>query len=133
MYMSYGDLIQTLSLAAEIAILVYVIKEFRHLTAEVKVATQEVHDIRDAKSSTVFGVTEDLNVGDRVHVLEPKPGVPRKDWQHKHELFVIRSADNIGNRALATPVSPPVQGPTPTVEGPLRGEHSPFKKASVPG
>lgn len=133
MCMSYGDLTQTLSLAVEIAILIYVIKEFRHLTTEVKVATQEVHDIRDAKNSTVFGVTEDLNVGDRVHVLEPKPGVPRKDWQYKHELYTIRSADNIGNRALATPVVPPVHGPTLTVEGPLRGEHSPFKKASVPG
>lgn len=133
MCMSYGDVIQTLSLAVEIAILVYVIREFRHLTAEVKTATQEVHDIRDAKNSTVFGVTEDLNVGDRVHVLEPKLGAPRKDWPHKHELYMIRSVDNIGNRALATPVLPPVQGPTPTVEGPLRGEHSPFKKASVSG
>ena len=140
MFLSYGDVIQTLSLAVEIAILVYVVKEFSHVTKEVKGVTQEVkdvtkevHDIKDARNRTVFGLADDLNVGDRVHVLEPRPGVPRKDWQYNPELYVIRSVDNIRNRALATPVLPPVQGPTPTVDGPLRGEHSPFKKASVPG
>lgn len=140
MFLSYGDIIQTLSLAVEVAILIYVVKEFRHttkkvegVTQEVKDVAKEVHEIKDAPNRTVFGLSDDLNVGDRVHVLEPRPGVPPKDWQYKPELYVIRLVDNIKNRALATPVLPPVQGPTPTVEGPLRGEHSPFKKASVPG
>jgi hypothetical protein len=125
-YLSYGDIIQTLSLIVEVAILVYVVKEFRHLTTD-------VHEIKEAPNRTVFGVTDDLNVGDKVHVVEPRPGVAREDWRYKPELYVIRAVDKVGNKAMATRVSPSVQGPTPTVVGPARGEHSPFKKASVPG
>ena len=95
------------------AILVYVVKEFRHLTTD-------VHEIKEAPNRTVFGVTDDLNVGDKVHVVEPRPGVAREDWRYKPELYVIRAVDKVGNKAMATRVSPSVQGPTPTVVGPAR-------------
>ena len=124
--LNYGDIIQTLSLLVEVAILVFVIREFKHIT-------KDVHEIREAPNRTVFGVTEDLNVGDRVQVLQPRPGVPRDQWQYGSEVYVIREVDRITNRALATPVLPPVKGPTPTVQGPMSGPLSPFKKVSVAG
>jgi hypothetical protein len=124
--MVYGNVIQTLSLIVEILILVYVVKEFRHVT-------KEVREIREAPSHTVYGTTDDLNVGDRVFVLEPRPGVPREQWLYGQMVYVIREVDRLRNRALATPVLAPVQGPTPTVQGPVSGPLSPFKKASVPG
>ncbi len=137
MCLSYGDVIGTLSLLVEVAILYYVIREFRHATRDVveKVQTvsKEVHELMEAPERTVFGTTDDLNVGDRVHILEPQPGVPRDKWEYSSMLYVIREVDRIRNRALATPVLSPPQGPTPTVEGPLRGPLSPFKKASVTG
>jgi hypothetical protein len=126
MCLSYGDIIATISLLVETAILYYVVKEFRHVT-------REVHEIVEAPTRTVFGTTDDLNVGDRVHVLEPRPGVPRDKWEYSQTLYIIREVDKLRNRALATPVLAPPQGPTPTVEGPLRGENSPFKKAFVAG
>lgn len=122
----YEDILLSISTIAEIAILYFVWKEGR------KVVTS-VNEIREATSGTVYGTTDDLNVGDRVHVLEPQPGVPRDRWQYGSMLYVIREVDRIRNRALATPVLAPPQGPTPTVEGPLRGGQSPFKKAFVAG
>jgi len=137
MCLTYGDVIGTLRLLVEVAILYYVIKEFRHATRdvikEVQCVTKEVQEIVDAPNRTVFGTTDDLNVGDRVHVLEPRPGVPRDERQYSSMLYVIREVDRIRNRALATPVLSSPQGPTPTVEGPLRRPLSPFKKASVAG
>lgn len=122
----YQDVLLTISTVAELAILYFVWKEGR------KVVTS-VNEIREATSGTVYGTTDDLNVGDRVHVLESEPGVPRNQWQYSQTIYVIREVDKLRNRALATPVLAPPQGPTPTVEGPLKGEHSPFKKAFVAG
>jgi len=137
MCLSYGDVIATLSFLVEVAILYYVIKEFRHATRdvvkEVQNVSKEVHEFMEAPTRTVYGTTDDLNVGDRVHVLEPQPGVPRDQWQYSQMIYVIREVDRIKNRALATPVLSPPQGPTPTVEGPLRGPLSPFRKAFVAG
>jgi hypothetical protein len=123
--MFYGNVIATLSLLVEGAILYYVVKEFRHLT-------KDVHDIKEAPNRTIYGTTDDLHVGDRVHVLQPQPGAPRDKWQYGSDLYVIREIRPM-NRALATPVLPPVQGPTPTVEGPMSGPDSPFRKSFVAG
>ena len=48
------------------------------------------------------------------------------------EIWVIRKIDEAKKTALATPVLPPINGPTPTVEGPMAGPESPFKKATIP-
>jgi hypothetical protein len=137
MRLSYGDIIATLSLLVEGAILYYVIKEFRHATRDVVKEFQNVskgvQEFIVAPTRTVYGTTDDLNVGDRVFVLEPQPNVPRDQWQYSQTVYVVREVDRIRNRALATPVLAPPQGPTPTVDGPLRGPLSPFKKAFVSG
>jgi hypothetical protein len=117
----YEDALLTISTAAELAILLFVIKEGR------KVVT-DVNEIRDAASGTVYSDTDDLTVGSRVHVLEPQPGIPRDKWQYGPLLYVIREVDKLTNRAVATPVLPP-QGLTPTVSGPMSGPHSPFTRS----
>ncbi|HTA60349.1 MAG TPA: hypothetical protein VK805_19505 [Candidatus Baltobacteraceae bacterium] len=125
MCLSYGDVIATLSLIVEAAILVYVIKEFKHLTSEVK-------EIREAASGPIYSSTDDFTVGTPVAVLQPQPGVPREKWQYSTEVYVIREVDKVRNWALATSRLPPVQGPTPTVSGQMSGPNSPFKKLSIP-
>jgi hypothetical protein len=122
----YEDVALGISTIAELAILYFVWREGR------KVVTS-VNEIREANSGTVYGTTDELNVGDRVHVLQPQPGVPREKWQYSSELYVIREVDRIRNRGSATPVLAPPQGPTPTVTGPLQGKDSPFRKAFVAG
>ena len=122
----YDDVLLTISTAAELAILYFVIKEGG------KVVTN-VSEIREATSGTVYGDTDDLTVGSRVVILQPRPGVPREKWEYGQEVYVIREVDKPMNRALATPVLPPVQGPTPTVQGPLSGPQSPPKRISVAG
>jgi hypothetical protein len=122
----YEDVLLTISTAAELAILYFVFKEGR------KVVTN-VNEIREATSGTVYGHTDDLAVGSRVFVLEPQPGVPRERWGYSSLVYVIREADKLRNRAIATPVLAPPEGPTPTVEGPMSGPLSPFKKAAIAG
>ena len=82
--------------------------------------------------SAIYGKTDDLYVGSRVHVLEARPGVPRGEWTHSPFLWVIREVNTVKKTAKATPVLPPVSGPTPTVEGPMSGPESPFKRTNIP-
>jgi hypothetical protein len=128
--MSYYDwytaILLGVSTVAEVLILYLVWQEGRKVVSDVK-------DIREATSGTVYGTTDDLVVGSRVHILQPQPGVPREQWAYGAELYVIRDVDKHLNRARATPVLPPLGGPIPTVEGPMSGPLSPFKKSSVPG
>jgi hypothetical protein len=86
----------------------------------------------DTGSTAGYGETNDLYVGARVHVLQPQPGVTRDNWPFHPEIWVIRKLDEAKKTALATPVLPPINGPTPTVEGPMAGPESPFKKANIP-
>lgn len=122
----YQDTLLTVSTVAELAILYFVYKDFRKVV-------KNVNEIREATTGTVYGDSDDLHVGSRVHVLEPQPGVPREKWQYSQQLYVIREIDKLRNRAIATPVLPPPAGPTPTVEGPMAGPHSPFMKSHVAG
>jgi hypothetical protein len=123
-HVMYEDVLLTISTAAELAILYLVFKEGSKVVAN-------VNEIRDATTGTVYGHTDDLPVGSRVFVLEPQPGVPRERWGYSSLVYVIREVDKVRNRAVATPVLPPLQGPTPTVEGPMTGPLSPFKRASI--
>jgi len=123
-HVGYEDVLLTISTAAELAILYLVFMEGRKVVAN-------VNEIRDATTGTVFGYTDDLPVGSRVFVLEPQPGMPREKWGYSSLVYVIREVDKVRNRATATPVLPPLQGPTPTVEGPMTGPNSPFKKAGI--
>lgn len=123
-HVMYEDVLLTVSTAAELAILYLVFKEGSKVVAN-------VNEIRDATTGTVYGHTDDLPVGSRVFVLEPQPGVPRERWGYSSLVYVIREVDKVRNRAVATPVLPPLQGPTPTVEGPMTGPLSPFKRASI--
>jgi diguanylate cyclase (GGDEF)-like protein len=88
--------------------------------------------MREVKSSAVYGETDDLYVGSRVHVLEPMPGMPREKWMPSSFLWVIREIDKVKKSAKATPVLPPLNGPTPTVEGPMSGPESPFIRTNIP-
>jgi len=121
----YGEVLLTISTVAEILILWFVWKDFGS-------ARKELSEIYDA-TATTYSVTNDLQVGDRVHVQQPQPGVPRDQWPFSTEIYVIRSVDKDKNRALATPVLPPLTYPIPTVEGPMRGPLSPFRKTSMAG
>jgi hypothetical protein len=121
----YEDCLLTISTVAELLILYYVYKEGRQVVAN-------VNEIREATTGTVFGDTNDLTVGSRVQVLRPQQGVPREHWPPDFEVYVIREVDKMRNRAMATPVLPPPQAPTPTVEGPMRGPKSPFVKLNIP-
>jgi hypothetical protein len=85
----------------------------------------------DIASGVVYGQTNDLHVGTRVHVRMPQQGVPRESWQFGAEIWVIRKTDEQKKTAVATPVFPPFDGPTPTVEGPMNGPDSPFKRANI--
>jgi len=120
----YEDVLLTISTVAELAILYFVVKEGS------KVVTS-VSEIHDATSGTVYGLTDDLPVGSRVFILEPAPGVPRDKWGYSSMVYVIREVDKVRNRATATPVLAPLEGPTPTVQGPMTGPLSPFRKASI--
>ena len=86
----------------------------------------------DSAEEVVYGETDDLHVGARVHVIQPEPDVPRSQWSFSSEVWAIRRIDEARKTALATPVLPPITGPTPTVEGPMAGPDSPFKKANIP-
>ncbi|MGB9243496.1 MAG: GGDEF domain-containing protein [Candidatus Acidiferrales bacterium] len=88
--------------------------------------------IPETTDSAIYGKTDDLYVGSRVHVLEARPGVPRGEWTHSPFLWVIREVNTVKKTAKATPVLPPVSGPTPTVEGPMSGPESPFKRTNIP-
>ncbi|HSY58961.1 MAG TPA: GGDEF domain-containing protein [Terriglobales bacterium] len=83
-------------------------------------------------STAVYGETDDLYIGSRVHVLEPVPGVPREKWTPSSLLWVIREINSGKKTAKATPVLPPLNGPTPTVEGPMSGPESPFIRTNIP-
>jgi hypothetical protein len=122
----YQDVLLTVSTVAELAILYFVFQDGR------KVVTN-VNEIREATTGTVYGNSDDLQVGSRVHVLEPQAGVPREKWQYGQQLYVIREVDKLRNRAVATPVLAPPEGPTPTVDGPMKGPRSPFMKSHVAG
>jgi hypothetical protein len=89
-------------------------------------------DAPDAISAAIYGETSDVQPGTRVHVLVPQPGVPRDQWEFHPEIWVIRKIDEAKRTALATPVLPPINGTTPTVEGPMAGPESLFKKANMP-
>jgi hypothetical protein len=125
-HVNYEDILLTVSTVAELAILFLVYMEGR------KVVTN-VNEIRDATSGTVYGFTDDLPVGSRVHVLKPQPGVPREKWDYDDLVYVIREVDKVRNRAMATPVISSPGSPTPTVEGPMHGPNSPFKKLAISG
>ena len=86
----------------------------------------------DQVDGTTYGETNDLYVGMRVHVRKPVLGTPREEWPFDSEIYVIRKTDEVKKTAVATPVLPPINGPIPTVEGPMTGPHSPFKKANIP-
>lgn len=120
----YSEVLQTIETLVEIAILYFVIKEGSKVVGKVS-------DIYDS-TATVQGLTDDLQVSSRVHVLLPQPGQPRTEWPYSQDLWVIREVDKEKNRATATPVLPPINGPTPTVSGPMNGPLSPFKKTSIP-
>jgi|SRR5580704_14905367 hypothetical protein len=122
----YENILMTISTIAELLILYFVWKEGRKVVAT-------VNDIKEARNGTVYGATEDLPVGTKVVVLQPRPGEPREKWQYGTEVYAIRESDSATNRALATPVLPPIQGPTPTVSGPMSGPLSPFRKISAAG
>lgn len=123
----YDSIMLTVGVLADLAIVWLMIREARKVV-------EEVDEIRESTSGTIYSASDadDLAVGGNVHVLQPRPGVPRNRCEYGPEIYVIREADRARNRGLATPIMPP-QGPTPTVEGPLRGPLSPFKKAFVPG
>lgn len=89
-------------------------------------------DAPDVINAAIYGETSDLQPGTRVHVLVPQPRVPRDQWEFHPEIWAIRKIDEAKRTALATPVLPPINGPTPTVEGPMAGPESPFKKANIP-
>ena len=82
----------------------------------------------DSSGGVVYGQTSDLHVGTRVHVRLPEPGMPRHKWQFGTEIWVIRKTDETKKTAVATPMLSPLEGPTPTVEGPMHGPDSPFKR-----
>ena len=126
LHVVYEDSLLTISTVAELLILYFVYKEGRQVVSN-------VNEIREATTGTIFGNTDDLTVGSRVHVLQPQPGVPRENWSYDTLVYVIREVDGVRNRAMATPVIAPAVGPTPTVEGPMRGPNSPFMKLSIPG
>jgi len=86
----------------------------------------------DRGDTTIYGETHDLHVGTRVHVRKPVPGLTREQWPFDAEIYVIRKTNDQTKTAIATPVLPPLNGPTPTVEGPMTGPHSPFKRANIP-
>jgi hypothetical protein len=119
----YQDVLLTVSTVTEILIPWVMVKEGPKVVENVK-------EIRDS-TTTDYGETEDSPVGSRVFVLQPQPGLPRDQWPYSAAVWVIREADSKKNRATATPVLPPIQGPTPTVSGPMRGPLSPFKKAHI--
>lgn len=83
-------------------------------------------------SGIVFGQTEDFQIGTRVHILQPEPDKPREQWLYSSEVWAIRSVDKSKGTALATPVAPTINRPTPTVEGPMTGPQSPFMKLAIP-
>jgi TIR domain len=86
----------------------------------------------DSANNTVYGETSDLHIGMRVHVLQPEPGMPREKWGYSSEIYAIRKINDEKKTASATPVLPPLNGPTPTVKGPMNGPQSPFKRANIP-
>jgi diguanylate cyclase (GGDEF)-like protein len=83
-------------------------------------------------ATAVYGKTADLYIGSRVHVLELTPGVPREKLTASSLVWVIREIDKVRKTAKATPVLPPLNGPTPTVEGPMSGPESPFIRTNIP-
>ncbi|HXM01978.1 MAG TPA: toll/interleukin-1 receptor domain-containing protein, partial [Chthoniobacterales bacterium] len=86
----------------------------------------------EVANAVVYGETSDLHVGTRVQIRKPVAGVPREQWPFDSEIYVIRKTDDQKKTAIATPVLAPLNGPTPTVEGPMTGPHSPFKRANIP-
>jgi len=126
-YRSYGEVLQTVETVVEILILYFVIKEG-------SAVVEKVSDIYDstATTSTVVGVTEDLQVGNRVQVLNPEPGKTRDQWGYSQDVWVIREVDKEKKRATATPVLPRPNQPIPTVSGPMSGPLSPFIKLTIP-
>jgi hypothetical protein len=122
----YDSILLTISTIVEILILVVMLREVPEVAAGVK-------RIQENASGTVYGFSDDLAVGDRVHVRMPHPGMPRESWPFGSEVYVIREVDKLHNRALASPVLPSITGPTPTVSGPVSGPLSPFRKLAIPG
>ena len=116
----YEDIFITIATLADIGILGLMIYELP------KVVTN-INEIREATTGTVYGDTDDLIVGSRVHVL------PRDKGSYDTTVYVIREVDKVRDRAMATPVLAPPQGPIPFVEGPMRGPKSPFVRLSIPG
>lgn len=120
----YSEILQAVETAAELAILYFVIKEGGKVV-------DKVTDIYDS-TATVVGLTDELPIGSRVHVLTPVPGKPRSEWSYSTEVWVIREVDKEKKRATATPVFPP-PGQIPIVSGPMSGPLSPFNKLNSPG
>jgi hypothetical protein len=85
----------------------------------------------DAPADTVFSVSDELFVGDRVHILKEVSGQPRENWPHDSLVWKICEADSKRNFAKAIPVMPYPSGRTPVIEGPMSGPKSPFKKAFI--
>ena len=84
------------------------------------------------KTRVLFGQTEDFQIGTRVHILQPEPDKPREQWLYSSEVWAIRGINKSKGSAIATPVAPTINGPTPTVEGPMAGPQSPFLKLAIP-
>jgi len=142
MGLNYGEQLQTVETFVEIGILVIMIIEGSKVvqrvgdiydsTATVPGSTDKV-EYTTEDGSTNYGSSEDLKVGSKVHVQMPTPGVPRNGWPFGDDIWVIREINQEKGRALATPIFSPSGVPTPTVEGPISGPLSPFKRATVPG
>jgi hypothetical protein len=125
-HLTYADVLQTIETFVEIAILVFVVLEGIKVGEQVK----EIHD----STATTFGTADALQVGTRVQILTPQPGMPREQWPYSQEVYVIREVDKKNNRAVATPVFPALnkQGQVPSVTGPMTGPLSPFIKTNIP-
>jgi hypothetical protein len=117
----YEDIVLGIGTAADVAILVSIIWEGRKVRQEIRVSNK-----------TIRGVTEDLQVNDRVSVRDPQIGVPQDQWPWSTDVWVIRRVNAALGTALATPVLPPVEGPTPTVEGPMHGSNRAFRRMQIP-
>jgi hypothetical protein len=137
---NYSETLESIETYVEIGILIFVVieginiggkvSEIHDATATVSGSTNAVHTTTE-DGSTSFGTTTDLQVGTRVFVQQPTPGLPREKWGYDQMVWVIREVDKEKGRALATPVLPPLNGPTPTVSGPISGPLSPFRRASI--
>jgi hypothetical protein len=117
----YEDIVLGIGTAADVAILFSIIWEGRKVRREIRVSNETIRD-----------ATEDLQVNERVSVREAQIGVPQEQWPWGTAVWVIRQVNAALGTAIATPLLPPLEGPTPRVEGPMHGPNRAFKKMHIP-